>query len=519
MATTPTQNPVPSESPRDLKFNAGKIDEFVTSFVLTYTDRLGRDHLTIEGLKDLIERAIKAFGFVTMDSFEDGATLDNSSQVLRWESNGEYYRWDGSFPKVVPAASTPETSGGVGIGAWLSIGDAALRSNLSSDADGEGDSLVAVKQPFAGSITRTQHLRNAETLRATDWGAVGDGITNDDAAFTLLEADVTGKYIDLCGLTYSVTAAFTGNKYGNGVFKRADGQLIPALYHSTQARSGRYFQAMGQDALHSMPELPNGSFGTNLIAIGPRSLYKAINVKNVYAFGYQALYNLENGIYNSAFGFESMFYTNGDGDGITGSRNAAFGDNTMRFNTTGYNNIAFGRNAAQTNVTGSNNVNLGIASGAGDCPVDMNGNIINTFPTSRSNNVAVGTSTLFYTNSNGHTAIGSESLQFLKHGLQNTAVGYLAGKNLEANVSPTGKVMINFSVAGSYIISNGLITVTHAEHGFSTGDTVKIKFTSGPVNEITSDYLWLTISVYSVNAYTIVAPPTVLSGSGGTSDC
>ncbi len=41
MATTPTNLPVPSESPRDLKFNAGKIDEFVTSFALSYIDRFG----------------------------------------------------------------------------------------------------------------------------------------------------------------------------------------------------------------------------------------------------------------------------------------------------------------------------------------------------------------------------------------------------------------------------------------------------------------------------------------------
>lgn len=34
MATTPTNLPVPSESPRDLKFNAGKIDEFVTSKIM-----------------------------------------------------------------------------------------------------------------------------------------------------------------------------------------------------------------------------------------------------------------------------------------------------------------------------------------------------------------------------------------------------------------------------------------------------------------------------------------------------
>ncbi|MCU2485603.1 hypothetical protein N8Q55_25170 [Enterobacter hormaechei subsp. steigerwaltii] len=50
MATTPTNLPVPSESPRDLKFNAGKIDEFVTSMGWTYTDRFGNQHYTVEGI-------------------------------------------------------------------------------------------------------------------------------------------------------------------------------------------------------------------------------------------------------------------------------------------------------------------------------------------------------------------------------------------------------------------------------------------------------------------------------------
>lgn len=52
MATTPTNNAVPSESPRDLKFNAGKIDEFVTSLDKKYTDRLGNEHYTIAGLTE-----------------------------------------------------------------------------------------------------------------------------------------------------------------------------------------------------------------------------------------------------------------------------------------------------------------------------------------------------------------------------------------------------------------------------------------------------------------------------------
>ncbi|WP_368928347.1 hypothetical protein [Mixta calida] len=132
MATQPTQLPVPSEEPRDLKFNAGKIDEFVTSLALKYQDRFGTEHYTIEGLRQLAQEAIANFGWITVDSFQDGSTLTLPNQVLRDESTGEYYRWDGAFPKEVPANSTPSSAGGIGKGAWISVGDAALRQMLAT---------------------------------------------------------------------------------------------------------------------------------------------------------------------------------------------------------------------------------------------------------------------------------------------------------------------------------------------------------------------------------------------------
>lgn len=131
MATTPTRNPIPSEAPQDLKFNAGKIDEFVTSQGWTYTDRFGVKRYTIEGLNYLALQAISAFGYITIDSFQAGASLTLPNQVLRDTTTGEYYRWDGALPKVVPAGSTPQTSGGIGGGKWLSVGYAVLSNSLS----------------------------------------------------------------------------------------------------------------------------------------------------------------------------------------------------------------------------------------------------------------------------------------------------------------------------------------------------------------------------------------------------
>lgn len=132
MATTPTQKPVPSESPIDLKYNAGKIDEFVTSMGWTYTDRLGNQHYTVEGINYLSQQAMAAFGYIilTGKTFTTGATINEPNEVLLNTADGEYYKWTGSFlsgPKVVPANSTPENTGGIGPGAWLSVGDTTAR--------------------------------------------------------------------------------------------------------------------------------------------------------------------------------------------------------------------------------------------------------------------------------------------------------------------------------------------------------------------------------------------------------
>lgn len=180
MATTPTNKPIPSEDPRDLKFNAGKIDEVVTSDAHYYTDRFGVRRWTIAGFQYTAEEAIRNYGYITMDSFEDGATLTLPNQVLRHEATGEYYRWDGEFPKTIPSGSTPESAGGIGLGKWVSVGDASLRTNLI-DVN-LGDALIAIKQPYNGSFARTQHSKNMDIISVKDFGATGDGVTDDTSA-------------------------------------------------------------------------------------------------------------------------------------------------------------------------------------------------------------------------------------------------------------------------------------------------------------------------------------------------
>lgn len=53
---------------------------------------------------------------------------------------------------------------------------------LASSSDGKGDALVAVKQPYANSVTITQHQHNTYLLTPYHFGAKGDGIADDTLA-------------------------------------------------------------------------------------------------------------------------------------------------------------------------------------------------------------------------------------------------------------------------------------------------------------------------------------------------
>lgn len=173
---TPTQNAVPSADIRDHVFGGAKIDEFVTSKEHDYVDRFGDKHRTIEGINYDANQAILNYGYITKDSFEDGSTISLANECLRWKSNGEYYRWDGTFPKVVPPGSTPETTGGIGEGKWIGVGDASLRSNLAAP---DGYQLIGGLSEHYSLPSSTIVVDNAPyngDLKAA-WNAAPEGAT------------------------------------------------------------------------------------------------------------------------------------------------------------------------------------------------------------------------------------------------------------------------------------------------------------------------------------------------------
>ncbi|EPA0292653.1 hypothetical protein AABV98_000310 [Enterobacter hormaechei] len=223
MATQPTNLPVPSESPRDLKFNAGKIDEFVTSLVNTYVDRFGNEHYTIEGLRWLAQQSIAQYGWILVDSFQDGADITLPNQALRDEETSEYFRWDGALPKHIEPGSTPSSSGGIGIGAWISIGDASLRADIENGYLNPKYSRVyqTVADMKAGNLKVGDNVTWNGYYAAGDGGGnngvvvLGPQTADDGSVFALSNglyvAAIFGETADPCQFGISPTRTATQN--------------------------------------------------------------------------------------------------------------------------------------------------------------------------------------------------------------------------------------------------------------------------------------------------------------------
>ncbi|WP_343436721.1 hypothetical protein V1593_09345 [Enterobacter hormaechei subsp. xiangfangensis] len=242
MATQPTQDAVPSESPRDLKFNAGKIDEFVTSMGWTYTDRFGVKHYTIEGMNYLSQQAMAAYGYVilTGKTFTTGATINNPNEVLLNTADGEYYKWTGSFasgPKVVPANSTPASTGGIAPGAWIGVGDASLRAALAA-VSGAGLVGVSVGSVYpAGTVGSAIQYRTPQMygIEPSTTNIIGSGLDAMFAAGGDIRFEKPGTYItDRTWVLRSGTRLWIGP----GVtIKLANGSNVPVFKNYSYANS------------------------------------------------------------------------------------------------------------------------------------------------------------------------------------------------------------------------------------------------------------------------------------------
>lgn len=122
-----TGNEVPSSALEDMADNAQTFDALVTQTEGTTTDRLGNT-------RRVFQQILMDMGFQPLaGSFQTGAKITARNQTLYDEVSHVFYAWGGVIPVggyIIPAGSTPETAGGVSVGAWTDKTDLTLRGNL-----------------------------------------------------------------------------------------------------------------------------------------------------------------------------------------------------------------------------------------------------------------------------------------------------------------------------------------------------------------------------------------------------
>lgn len=228
-------------------------------------------------LDALWERSLAEAGLTpVIGNFNTGATLTSADQVLRDSTTGEYYRWDGVFPKTVSAGSTPASSGGIGLGAWLSVGDASLRAALKNTDDDNGDALLGVKQPLAGAVAITQHQHNLLIISPVHFGLIGDGTYHPlSERFSTLAA-AQNAYPNVSGLSLADSIDYAAIQQADYQAARIGMTLsIPACHAQISKTIIRKANWGGQGRLNSWNrEAPDDTIvydgrGTLLTPYGP----------------------------------------------------------------------------------------------------------------------------------------------------------------------------------------------------------------------------------------------------------
>lgn len=118
---------------------------------------------TYAATREALRRSYAESGHTMVNgSFEKGGTVSTVDEVLLYEIQGIAYSWAGTLPKVVPAGSTPESTGGFSPTTWIYAGDELLLNHgVLLGNDGQ-------KYAMSGCAVRR------DTALSPDWGPVSD---------------------------------------------------------------------------------------------------------------------------------------------------------------------------------------------------------------------------------------------------------------------------------------------------------------------------------------------------------
>lgn len=258
-----------------------------------------------------IAEQIKAsglIGYITRRSFEKGFNVITWNEVLLWEEDGDYYRWEGTLPKNVPAGSTPETSGGIGLGAWVSVGDASLRSDLArpSGASLSGHSNgLSVAENLNNLLAKSQLVTPEQFYSnhpgETDWAvmineAYAHARSHNKSVLLANDYPIESTIVHMDGLNVICTGRIIASPTGTYTHTTTLGNEEKAAYVITTENgvfnNSKSVSIQGLLLTHTANREPSGYTDTHIPAKG----VVVTDIANVYMGNTQTFGFLDGGI-------------------------------------------------------------------------------------------------------------------------------------------------------------------------------------------------------------------------------